>query len=102
MRKDKQNGDIEFAPVYFNSTTKRVIKFKYELDKSFQEVLYRICNWINKGSGWIIETVEAECANISVCSLLSRSSYNELSSELKYSMKVLININAFFGVILDT
>ena len=34
----KENGDIEFAPVYFNSTTKTVINSEYDLDKSFQEV----------------------------------------------------------------
>ena len=28
LRKDKENGDIEFATVYFNSTTKTVINFK--------------------------------------------------------------------------
>ena len=38
LRKNKQNGDIEFAPVYFNSTTKTVINFKYDLDKSSQDV----------------------------------------------------------------
>ena len=42
LRKDKQNGGIEFTPAYFNSITKTVINFKYDLDKSFQEVLYRI------------------------------------------------------------
>ena len=55
LRKDKENGGIEFAPVYFNSTTKIVINFKYDLDKSFQEVLYRIDNWINERPGWVIE-----------------------------------------------
>ena len=48
LRKDKHNWDIEFAPVYFNSTSKTVINFKYDLDKSFQEVLYKIENCINK------------------------------------------------------
>ena len=44
------NGDIEYAPVYFNSATKTVINFdKYDLDKSFQEILYRIDNWIKEG-----------------------------------------------------
>ena len=42
LRKDKQNGGIEFTPAYFNSITKTVINFKYDLDKSFQEVLHRI------------------------------------------------------------
>ena len=28
LKKHKQNGDIEFAPVYFNSVTKTVINFR--------------------------------------------------------------------------
>ena len=44
LSKHKENGDIEFARVYFNSTTKTVINLKYDLDKSFQEILYRIDN----------------------------------------------------------
>ena len=44
LKKHKQNGDIEFAPVYFNSVNKTVINFKYDLSKSFQEVLYGIGN----------------------------------------------------------
>ena len=51
LRKHRENGDIEFAPVYFNSTTKTVNNSKYDLDKYFQEILYRIDNWINEGSG---------------------------------------------------
>ena len=41
-----KNGDREFAPVYFNSASKTVINSEYSLDKSFQEILYRIDNWI--------------------------------------------------------
>ena len=52
LSKHKENGEIEFAHVYFNSTTKTVINSdKYMLDKSFQEILFKIDNWINKGSG---------------------------------------------------
>ena len=37
LSKHKMNGDIEYAPVYFNSATKTVINSdKYMLDKSFQ------------------------------------------------------------------
>ena len=39
LRKQKENGDLEFASVYFNSTTKTVIICKYMGDKSFQEVI---------------------------------------------------------------
>ena len=48
---------MEFVPVYFNSTTKRVINSEYDIDKSFQEILYKIDNWINDGSGLAIEFI---------------------------------------------
>ena len=51
LSKHKMNGDIEYAPAYFNSATKTVINSEFYLDKSFQEILYRINNWINGGSG---------------------------------------------------
>ena len=35
--KNIKNGDIEFAPVYFNSTTEIEINFEYGLDKSFRK-----------------------------------------------------------------
>ena len=35
------NGEIEFTPVYFNSSTKTIINHKYKLDQCFQEILYR-------------------------------------------------------------
>ena len=50
-RKDKKIGETELAPVYFNSITKTVINHKFDVEKSFQEVLYRIDNWINERSG---------------------------------------------------
>ena len=100
LRKDKQNGGIEFTPVYFNSITKTVINFKYDLDKSFQEVLYRIEYWINKGSDWIIESVDAEYVKISVYSPISGNTYIKFPCGLKNSMNGLINIksndNKFF------
>ena len=86
-------GDKEFAPVYLNSATKTVINSdKYTLDKSFQKILYRIDNWINEGSGWIIESIEAQYMNVSVYSPLIGSTYIELPNRLKYSRKGLINI----------
>ena len=69
LYKHKMDGDTEYSRVYFNSATKTVIDFKYCLDTSFQEILYRIDNWINKGSGWIIETIDGEHLNISAYSL---------------------------------
>ena len=93
LRKHKENGDIEYAPVYLNSATKTVINFdKYDLDKSFQEILYRIDNWIDEGSGWIIESVGTQYMNISIYSPLIRSTYIELPDKLKNPTKGLIDI----------
>ena len=39
LKKYKSNGEIEFAPVYFNSVTKLTINYRYRLNKSFQEIL---------------------------------------------------------------
>ena len=91
LSKYKGNGDREFAPVYINSAIKTVINSEYILDKSFQEILSRIDNWINEGSGRLIESIEAEYMNISIFSPLSGSAYIELSNILKNSMKGLIN-----------
>ena len=64
LSKHKENGDTEFAPVYFNCTTKAVINInKYMPDKYFQEILYGIGIWINEKSGWVIESIEAEYLN---------------------------------------
>ena len=100
--------ETEFTSVYFNSTTKTVINSdKYMLDRSFQEILYQIDNWINEGSGSAIESISGEYMNISIYSPLSGISNIELPNKLKNSVKGLINIKnndkkCFFGVILDT
>ena len=65
LKKYCSNGEIEFTPVYFNSSTKTVINHRYKLNKSFQEILYRIDAWINRRSGWIIELIESQYINIS-------------------------------------
>ena len=92
LYKHKMNGNIEYSPVYFNSTTKTEINSEYMLHKSFQEVLCRTDNWINKGSGWITESIDGEYVNISAYSPLIGSTYIELPDELKHSRKGLINI----------
>ena len=78
LKKYKPNREIEFAPVYFNSLTKLVINHRYKLNKSFQEILYRIDAWINKGSGWIVESIESQYINITTYKPLVGSSYIDL------------------------
>ena len=44
--------------------------------------MYKIDNWVNEGSGWIIELIESQYINISTYRPLSESSYVELPGEL--------------------
>ena len=92
LKKYKLNGEIEFAPVYFNSVTKKVINYRFKLENSFQDILYLIDNWINEGSGWIVESTESQYINISTYKPLSGSSYISLPEELRNPRKGLINI----------
>ena len=93
LSKEKENENIEHAPVYFNSATKIVINSEFNLEKSFQEILYRIDNeWINEGSGWIFESINGEYVNIFIYSPLVGNTFVELPNELKNSRKGLINI----------
>ena len=105
LKKDKPNGENEFRPVYFNSTTKTVINYKFSLENAFQEILYRIDNWINEGSGWIVELIESQQINISAYRPISGSSYVKLPAELRNPKKGLISIKnndhkCFYGVML--
>ena len=87
LKKYKRNGETEFRPLYFNSTTKIVINHKFSLKNAFQEILYRIDQWINEGSGWIVELIESQYINISTYRPLSGSSYGKLAAELGSSKK---------------
>ena len=105
LKKYKLNGEIELAPVYFNSETKTVINHRFKLENYFQKILYMVDVWINEGSGWIVESIESQYINISTYRSLSGSSYVDLLVELKSPRKGLIIIkkkikNVFYGVIL--
>ena len=100
LSKIKSNRNIEYSLVYFNSTTKTVINFKFGLNQLFQEILYRIDNCISEESGWIIEEIHNQYLNVSAYSPLIGSTYIELPNELKNPKKGSINIqnddNKFF------
>ena len=107
LSKVKSSDSIKYSPVYFNSTTKIVINSnKFGLHQSFQEILYKIDNWINEGSGWIIEEMHNQYLNVSVYSPLIGSAYIELPNELKHPKKgwltfKMVIINVFYSVMLD-
>ena len=82
--------EIELSPAYFNSSTKTTINNRFKLEHAFHKILYRTDAWINKGLGWIIESVESQYINISIYEPLvglTLSSYIDLPIELKHPKK---------------
>ena len=68
------------------------MNYKFSRDKSFQEILYRIDNQINEGSGWIVELIECQYISMSAYRPLLGSSQVKLPAELKGPKKGLIKI----------
>ena len=64
-----------------------MINHKFSLQNAFQDILYRIYNWINERYGWIVELIEPEYIEISTYQLSSGSSYIRLLAELKIPKK---------------
>ena len=85
-------GEIEFAPVYFNSVIKTVINHRFRLENFFQEILYMIDVWINDGSGLNLELIESQYITISTYRPLSGSFYINLLLEIRSPKKGVINI----------
>ena len=92
LKKYKLNGEIEFAPVYYNSTIETAINHRFKLENSFENILYLIHVWINEGSSWIVESIKSQYINISTYRPLSGNSYISLPVELRSPKKGLINI----------
>ena len=95
LKKNKLKDEAEYAGVYLNSFIKIVINKNFEpgIDKSFEEILYRLYNWINEGSGWIIESINSQYLNISTYGpLLGSGNFIKLPKELNNPKKDLINI----------
>ena len=65
-----------------------MLNHKFSFGKPFQE----INNWINEGSGWIVELSESQYINISTYRPLLGGSYIKLPVESRSSKKGLINI----------
>ena len=86
LEKYKPNREIEFRPVYFNSTTKTVINHKYGL----ANLLNKFCKGLIAGltkDDWIVELIQSQCINISIYRPLSWHSYLKLPVELRRSKK---------------
>ena len=65
LSKQKSSNLIEYRSVYFNSLTKAVISDNYFLDDCFNEIIYKVENWISHGSGWNVDHILSQYLNIS-------------------------------------
>ena len=92
LSKAKNSEHTEYRPVYFNSLTKTVVSDNYFLGQCFNEINYRLENWISHGSGWIVEEIISQFLNLSSYLPLSGNTYSKLPVEIKRPMKGLINI----------
>ena len=50
LSKVKSSDFIEYSTIYINSLTKTVIGEKYFLNDCFNEIIFRLENWISHGS----------------------------------------------------
>ena len=65
LSKQKSSDFIEYRSVYFNSLTKTVIGDNYFLEDCFNEIIYKVENWISYGSGWDVDNILSQYLNIS-------------------------------------
>ena len=99
FRKCKPNGEIEFRPVSYNSTTISTVTVTSH-EFSLENALYRIDDWINKEFDWIVELIESQCIKISTNSPFSGISYVKLPAELRRPQKGIINIKKLWSKML--
>ena len=92
LSKVKSRDFIEYSTNYLKSLTKTVIEKKYYLDQCFNEIIFRLENWISNGSGWNVDNTLNQYLNISSYKPLSGSTYCKLPKELLHPMKGLISI----------
>ena len=92
LSKVKSMDLIEYATVYLNSLTKTVIGNKYFLDQCFNEIIFRLENWISHDSGWNVDNILSQYLNISSYKPSSGSTYVKLPKELQHPIKGLNNI----------
>ena len=82
LSKVKSKNLIEYSKVYLKNLP----------NLCFNEIIFRLENWISHGSGWNVEEIISHYLNISSYKLLSGSTFCGLPKELSDSVKGLINI----------
>ena len=89
------NSEIVYQTAYFNSKPQTITndeQINEALQLSQQQILNIIAQWISKGSGWTIESVDNHHLNIVQYKPMNGSSYIKLPQELRNSSKGLINM----------
>ena len=84
-----------YKTAFFNSKAKIVTKvdgIEPELNMSRQEIMNAIDKWVSEGSGWVIDSINNDCINVTTYKPLHGSNYIELPIELQNSAKGLINM----------
>ena len=93
---EKQLEDeITIKNAYFNSRTKIIInknEINEVLQKSRQEIMEAVNQWISEGSEWTINSVDSHYINLVKYNPLQGSSYIQLPNELRHSAKGLVNL----------
>ena len=93
--KKNSKNEIITKTAYFNSKPKTIInktQITEELQSSKHEILNITSQWISKGSGWTIESVDNHYLNIVQYEPMKGSSYIKLPEELNNPKKGLINL----------
>ena len=89
------NDKTVYKNAYFNSKAKTVVNendLNEVLQTSKQEILNKSAQWISEDSGWTIKSIDNQYINIVKYQPLKGSSYIQLPSELRDSVKGLINL----------
>ena len=86
------NGEIEFAPVYFNSATKSLINHWVRLESFFQYILHMSDVRSHNGAGWNVELIQSQYINNSTYIPWSGSFYINWPVEIRSPEKGVINI----------
>ena len=84
-----------YKTAFFNGKAKTITKanaIEPKLSMSRQEILNVIDKWVSEGSGWVIDSINNHCINVTLYKPLHGSSYIELPIELQNSVKGLINM----------
>ena len=92
LSKAKSSDFIEYSTIFLYSLTQTVIGEKYYLNECFNEIIFRLENWVGHGSGWNVDSILNQYLNISSYKPLSDSAYCKLPKELSHPMKGLISI----------